>query len=504
MSWFRRNIFLSVAVPVAAVFILAYGFLAAARNNSTFYLRDIEGDRNKLNGAVITGYLQDRYHGQHFTIRNGLVETRFRNHQDAKDVLQDYRWKAPANGIYHEGKVYWYQFEYEISADAKTHEVLKDKREDGDSNKQNDAHQDKQNDAGQNIRTSIVYADKADVYARLSVISEDFGSTDSWGSIRFDTGIRYASDKADIEFEKQEYVLQGDVVTEVDKIDGVHYPTQYSINRGSIPVSNPGMGMTIMDGDLYFTILASKEYSGWNGIFKAVEFAPWWQAHPDKQGKAEVVVKFSLDEQEIEVLGLETVNHCLALSMFTDGVFTVRLFDRNGVLLDELVLEDVTSVDGLPEYEGYVNDDKLNICLKYRTEDGYYKETVLAVMADSETAGGKKELRLIHKVDRLRPDNESEYHFTVASSDERLYVVSFIKEPDQESGNSIEVLKPGFFSIFVYETLQGETVLVYKGQLVTDADEDFIRDRFKNPASVGYNHYDYRQFEHTNVKVEQE
>ena len=46
-------------------------------------------------------------------------------------------------------------------------------------------------------------------------------------------------------------------------------------------------------------------------------------------------------------------------------------------------------------------------------------------------------------------------------------------------------------------------MLVYKGQLVTGADEDFLRDRFKNP-SVGYNHYDYRQFEHINVKLEQE
>ena len=504
MSWFRRNIILSVTVPIAAAFILAYGFLAAAWNNSMFFLRDIEGDRNKLNGAVITGYLQDRYHGQQFTIRNGLVETRFRNHQDAKDVLQDHRWKSPANGIYHEGKVYWYQFEYEISADAKTHEVLKDEREDGDPNKQNDTHQDKQNGAGPNIRTSIVYADKADVYARLHVRPDDYISSDTWGGIRFDTGIRYASENADIEFEKQEYVLHGDAMTEVDKIEEVHFPTQYSINMGSILVSNPGMGMTIMDGNLYFTILTSKEYSGWNGIYKAVEFAPWWQAQPDKQGKAEVVVKFSLDEQEIEVLGLETVNGSLALSMFIDGVFTVRLFDRNGVLLDELVLEDVTIRDGLPEYEGYVNDDKLNICLKFRTEDGSYKETVLAVMADSEIAGGKKELRLIHKVDRLRPDNESEYHFTVASSDDRLYVVSFIKEPDQEGSHSIEVLRPGFFTIFVYETLQGETVLVYKGQLVTGADEDFLRDRFKNPASVGYNHYDYRQFEHINVKLEQE
>ena len=50
--------------------------------------------------------------------------------------------------------------------------------------------------------------------------------------------------------------------------------------------------MEIYTSNSYF-----KEYSGWNGIYKAVEFAPGGRHSPISRGKAEVVVKFSLDEQ---------------------------------------------------------------------------------------------------------------------------------------------------------------------------------------------------------------
>lgn len=461
MDRLRRNILFVVLIAGVLVFALTYCFMAVAKNNSTFLLEDLEGDREALRDITISGYLEDRYHGYHFEIKDGTVESNFLYYQQQNDITGLKNYQNLANGINHNDFFYLYNYDFEISRGAKTEERPKE-----NNNAINSP----------SIRTSAVYTDSIDIYARITKRYADYSVTDDFTTIFFNTGLQYVSSNVDIEFIKQEYIGPA----------GEIHHTSYHLNRGTFPLALPQMTMTVLNDELYFSIVYTKEYSGRNGIYKAVEFEHWW--HDSKYpGTVNTIASFSLDDANIEVLGLEAVNDKLILLLFEDNTLKARLYNTEGQQLDELSFSDITSNKGLPEYQSFINNSCLNIYLKYKTEDLFCENVLLSIQVDESN------LRFKHKF----KENSSQemFPFCIASKDDMLYAVALTK--DRKMNYLSELPTPDHFMIYAFKTKNDKTHPLYRGKLVTDAAEDYNRNLH---TSYGYNLYDYRQFNSVNVR----
>jgi hypothetical protein len=83
--------------------------------------------------------------------------------------------------------------------------------------------------------------------------------------------------------------------------------------------------------------------------------------------------------------------------------------------------------------------------------------------------------------------------------DGKLYVIKTFREPETaESRYTYDIVRPKHFYIYVYEYSK----LIYKGELVTELNEDNIRTINLSPSNsgFGYGQMEYRYF--TNVAVE--
>ena len=114
-----KNIILVFSIPAVLITVFTYGFMAARKDSSTFFLRDLEGDRSVLNDIVISGYLEDRYHGRYFELKNGTLESSFLYYQHQDDIAGLKKPQNLVNAVIHNDFVYYYQFEYKISPGQK-------------------------------------------------------------------------------------------------------------------------------------------------------------------------------------------------------------------------------------------------------------------------------------------------------------------------------------------------------------------------------------------------
>ena len=304
MNRLRNNIILVFSISAVLVFILTYAFMAAAKDNSTFFLKDLEGNRSALKDITISGYLEDRYHGRYFEMKNSILNSKFVYYQHQNDIAMLGNLQNLANAIKHDEFVYTYQYEYEISPGSKTAEYPKENSPIMNS---------------LSIRKSAVFTDSIDIYARISKRYVDFSSP-HFDTIYFSPGLRYTRSSMEIEFNKDVY---GDVSAnaEYQKIHNIIY----NLNRETFPVPLPKMAMTILNNELYFSIVCTKEYSGRNGIYKAVNFEPWW--HDSKyKGTVDTITSFDLDKTNMEdddVVNDNLICRCLKTIYLKPG-FIIR------------------------------------------------------------------------------------------------------------------------------------------------------------------------------------
>jgi len=462
-----KNIILVFSIPAVLITVFTYGFMAARKDSSTFFLRDLEGDRSVLNDIVISGYLEDRYHGRYFELKNGTLESSFLYYQHQDDIAGLKKPQNLVNAVIHNDFVYYYQFEYKISPGAKTEEQPE-----------------KNMPAANNpsLRRSTVFTDSIDIHVKITKRPADFTAPDfDLASLYLDPGLRYENSSMDIEF----YRYLSDV-----EYQSVY--TDYSLNPGSFPAPLPKLAMTVLNDELYFSVVCPEEYSGHNGIYKAVKFYRWWD-ETEYPGIVDTITEFSLDDPVIEAAGLEAVNDNLVLLLFENSVFKTRLYNTRGDLMDELAVPGITSTEGLPEYQGFINDNCLNIFLKYANEEGFSKYIVLSIMADEDN-------RLILKHRTEKNSTGEIYPFDIESRGDRLYIAAFTRNMEEIMKYSASWLTPGHFMIHAYETKNGITLPVYAGELVTDAADDYNRHLYTSDTSPGNLSY-YRVFE--SVRIEQ-
>jgi len=467
MDKLSKNIFFIALIPAVLVFVVSYGFMANAKDNSAFCLNDLEGSRDALKDIIISGYLEDRYHGRFFEIKNGTVESRFIYYQHQNDIAGLNSYINLSNGLEHNDFTFIYNYEFEISRGAETEE-----------------HPNENNHNTNNplVRSSSVYTDSVDIYARITKSYTDYTRpAPDFSAIFFNPGLRYVSSSMDIEFIKHEYLDSAGEIRD----------TTHHLNRETFPAVLPKMAMTMLNDELYFSIICTKEYSGRNGIYKAVNFEPWWQ-NSKYRGTVDIITSFDLDDTNMEVLGLEAVKDKLVLLLFEDNEFKARLYNTEGKVLDELAFNDITSEEGFPEYQGFVRDSYLNIYLKYANENRLNEKVILSIGIEGESLSHK------HKVTEY--SNQEMYPHMIASKDDMLYVIALTKNIEELSNYPSQVLTPGHLMIFAYKTDNDKTFLVYSGELVTDANQDYYRNLYINDMSFGYNSYDYREFHLIDVR----
>jgi len=85
---------ITAIIVIILVFIKIYTF----KDNGTFYLKDLQGDRSSLSDVSISGYLHDGYHNTSFKIDDGIVVTRTKIYNSAKEYIS--KQKTPVRYIY--------------------------------------------------------------------------------------------------------------------------------------------------------------------------------------------------------------------------------------------------------------------------------------------------------------------------------------------------------------------------------------------------------------------
>ena len=230
------------------------------------------------------------------------------------------------------------------------------------------------------------------------------------------------------------------------------------IPRPHIGTSDGRHAFTILDGEIYFTLLSTPDYKGESGIFKVEEFADsgFWLGSQDSRGqygRVKTVVSFSLDDRELTVLGLKAVKGKLVLIILEDGMLSLQAYDPDsGELIDKL---DVMSFDNY-EYVGFIQsfaqENQLNICIKVAEvkSDSEEKDTSLLI------AGVKLEednLSLLHLIEGLAHDKGESIFCNLGTNYRdkgKLFVFTYVRRK-RRCWEPYDILEPMHYLMFVYQ-----------------------------------------------------
>jgi len=472
MNFIKRNLALILLIIPSIIIISAFAYVFAKRDDITFYLKDIRGDKSALSDITIAGVLQDQYHGQHFEIKNGEVNHHFEYYDKTSDALE------PAvnyvNGISSGDLVYNFQNNYKITPDADTKVTSTESTTYGDLQ-----------NGDYSIEERTIVSNKVEFIAEIRVRHKDWEKNIDKNHFSIHTGVVLEGDGFEYEFTET-------VEKQPDGTEHILYRGS-SINTLAINNNNLGKCMALLEGKLYFTIPTTKECYGENGIFVVDEYEYWWEADVEGReiGKGRKIVRLNLDEHNIDVMGLEAVNEQLVLIMMIDNILTLRTYDKEGNFIDEISFEDIdmqttgtTNIYPM-NYEAFINGNILNLSLNKSSYGSSQAKALISVEIGDE-------IKEKHKIHDLDFNNEITQHYNIYAKDDKLYIVTSVQNPNENNKSQYDVLRPRHFIIMVYENSD----LLYKGELVTDADEDLEIERLKNhTGGFGYNMLDYRHFE---------
>jgi hypothetical protein len=484
MKYFNANRF--PILLLLCLVILSAGF-AGFRHESvkgTLYLKDISGDPSALKDVVISGILQDMHHGIKFDIHGERVKKSFRFYENNGDIAADMQ--TLGNAIRYNENLISYQEDYAISPKARI-EVTATHGED---------------EHGLKWTETTKAADMADVYVSMSNHSYT-GKKTGIERLFFYTGSYIKSEGLDFKLSEKRYFNEDDHL--VSRSEG----SIEMIPRPHIGTSDGRHAFTILDGEIYFTLLSTPDYKGESGIFKVEEFADsgFWLGSQDSRGqygRVKTVVSFSLDDRELTVLGLKAVKGKLVLIILEDGMLSLQAYDPDsGELIDKL---DVMSFDNY-EYVGFLQsfaqENQLNICIKVAevNSDSEEKDTSLLI---ASVKLEEDNLSLLHLIEGLDLDKGESIFYNLEQITEvkgKLFVFTYVRREEEMLGMPYDILEPMHYLMFVYQNDN----LLYKGELVTDADEDYIADRERiQTYSGGYSssYYEYRMIKAIEVREE--
>ena len=474
-KWLNKHLFFIILVSCLAIMVAAGTSFLNASDDGTLYIQDMEGDRSVLDNVVISGLIQDRSHGITFDIRNLDVDKRFSYYNSNQDI--DFK----IMGLKTSDVNYSYQLDYVISPDANM-ETTETKEI---------------NESGYTIN-KISKVDAVDFYVRISRIDYSNAQID-WSDIRFNPGAGVRSDTLEFEFTS---------IDDYDK-DGVLRGQNGGSDLGhGLVVYNPQDAFTLLDGHLYFTLLSAPQHSGNNGIYKVERFADQWERMSDlsdeweipdenawkraQYGNVKPITTFSLDEQNMSVLAIEAVNGKLILIVIENNTLILRSYHpETGKLMDELPVQELNYEDYQGTLQAFIDGSilNLNIVKKIKEEDDQFLLSNILLSVDIAD-----KLSLLHHVENLQLESGEiapQYIDQMVTADQKLFVFAGISREEEQQEIAHDVLRPKHNLVFVY----GGDEFLYKGEFMTDIDEDYItyRERMRGGGSFGYDPNQFRQ-----------
>ncbi|MEK0317585.1 hypothetical protein [Cohnella sp. 56] len=289
----------------------------------------------------------------------------------------------------------------------------------------------------------------------------------------------------------------------------------YRGQRG--PVGQPALANRLEDGiatigdRVYFTAPVSGKFTGQSGIYE-LKFYEWWQEQridkkeyaPRKLADIDLSANAQGEGGAIEVLGLEAIGGKLALVTAERGALHVRCYDPDtGAELGAIAVPDVrpaaapddaAAAGNRAAYEAHPDASRSLLTLAFERaaagESGRPTTTVLVL----DFAGGGIELAQRFDVDMN--DGEADTDSAMSAMyyrDGKLYAVKSRREPqNSDTRIAYEWLRPRHLYIYVYDRQS----LAYKGELLTDVNDDSIRlvNMPANGSNSVYEQLDYRRF----------
>ena len=537
-----------IAFGVSAIIIvLSFTYIFALQNNNTFYLKNLEGDSSVLSDLVITGYLQDIYHGHKLQIMKGNLTHKFKYYEHSNDM------KMPAviygNGAADDKYSYWYSYSYEIAHDANTKVQYTENKVLQPQSGWNST----EIEVTEKITTT--WADKIDVYMDVNknwLLEEKNkkGFPDK-NRLRFKTGVSIERDYMDFVFENKNTIYPGGGSSQQGTLfksrDLVQLPRDFAL--------------VTLGGKQYFTVIEQgnstlnnsldnennwyrSKYTGENGIFTAVEYTDFFSAIAgEENGKVKKLISFNHNEENFQMLGLHVVEDYLVAVMLVDNTLTFRAYDpQNGVLLAELAVPEFKTAGAASDfirYTPYVNGNTLSLHIIMQNLLNYpdnmlAKPDYLSIVsvkisngngADSNNDGNGN----ISADGSVNADSDRHsYSHSEGAANARNLKIDLLHCIDTYNLkdfaiNSIPAIVPfngklvafavlnskqintAHFNLFVFDGVKNSSRLLYSGEIVTDACDDnnayryTYKDFYKNDVEdqssliySGYNYYENR------------
>lgn len=282
--------------------------------------------------------------------------------------------------------------------------------------------------------------------------------------------------------------------------------------------NSPEYGLAKVGDKVYYTVPVSSYFTGSSGIYE-VKFHEWGFPSID-YGDAYTprkIVDINLEAKKpdgqsgIEILGLEAIGHRLALLSVENNSLFIRSYDNvSGRLLGETSVPgfylparqgDNRPEDAVVYYEGYdafPDPDRNMLTLSFlrgSSEPNRLNRTILSM----DFTDGVKVADTTNAV--FDDGNEDTYSAitTMSYRNGKLYVVKSSREAMTEQSRVVyDIASPKHMYIYAYDRSE----LIYKGELVTELNEDNIQ-TYSLPSSMGgfgYDQMDYRYF--SNIQVE--
>ncbi len=423
MSNFLRNFLTRFSALVSLFLAIAmifgfYGYTNGLKADSVFRLQTKSGDLSALQGIVIKGDLQDLSHSLRFEIKDGSVNRRFLAFDsprgDQFSVLSRSLWpeKQYTSSLFYQPAELG---EQESRTELNTYDNPSDSRY-------------------TTVEETIVTTTKvAEVYINI-----DFRERySSYWHITQKSGLR-AEPPEDFVFEsKKSYsFLKEDKEKQADYRQGaLSYSRSYygdfeQVNKNQYALNSEYCLAEIGD-ELYFTYPTGQGFSGTNGIYRVDRFDPWYLDSKIK-GSVSLIVAFEITE-ETQVLGLHRLADSLLLVTREEGIFTLRLYQKDGVLLSTLTVPSFMIKD-----ERYISFSSENsISFLSSAKGGFEGSSSETTGADSLTNGNdlrlsmlsvslSPELVLSNFVDLYSPDytNKNIRIHNMATVNDKLIVIA--------------------------------------------------------------------------------
>jgi len=480
----RKTSYLFPLTLLICLVVLSSSFfgLRRASVNGSLYIEDIKGDRSVLDDVIISGVLQDRSHGLSFEICNDKVDKQFLYYQSNEAIAT--MMSSLGNTFYQGGISYSYHTDYLFSPKANT-EIL------------TEVHKDEN---GAEYKEITRTSNMADVYIQMHLIDHE-GKKARWERINFSPGAYIKSDKQIFEISERHYYNQeGSLISR----SGGSASITSQVYAETMSISDPSNAFTMLKGSIYFTLLSTPQYKGTNGIYKVEQFTSDWMSQLDDRsqyGQIKTITSFSLDEQNLNVLGLKAVDNKLVLILLEDDTLKIRSYHpENGNLIDQLEVAHLTSHELRGPYGCYIDGNRLNLSIpRAKESSSQNSDTDLLVSLRIDD-----DITLLHLVEGLDLEAGEKVAYNLDQIYEvngKLFVFTYLSEEGLELNSapySSLSLEPKHYAVFVYQNGR----LLYKGKFIDDSDQDYIANRLKVQSfdSINTDYYQYRSIRGIRVR----